>query len=70
MGNQYAHVWDCCFGLISLNYHKIFGAVVVQLVEALRYKPESSGVRFPMVSVDFFHWHNPGFDSAPNRNGG
>jgi len=27
---------------------------VAQLVEALRYKPESSRVRFPMVSLDFF----------------
>jgi hypothetical protein len=27
---------------------------VAQLVEALRYKPESRGVRFPMVSLAFF----------------
>jgi len=27
---------------------------VVQLVEALRYKAESSRVRFPMVSLEFF----------------
>jgi hypothetical protein len=26
----------------------------VHLVEALRYKPEGRGVRFPMVSLDFF----------------
>ena len=25
-----------------------------QMVEALRYKPESRGVRFPMVSLEFF----------------
>jgi hypothetical protein len=31
------------------------GHVVAQLVEALRYKPEGRGVRFPMVSLDFFH---------------
>jgi len=27
-----------------------------------------SRVRFPMVSLDFFHWHGPGVDSAFNRN--
>ena len=27
---------------------------VAQLVEALRYKPEGRGVRFPMVSLEFF----------------
>jgi hypothetical protein len=30
------------------------GQVVAQLVETLRYKPEGRGVRFPMVSLDFF----------------
>jgi hypothetical protein len=30
------------------------GHTVAQLVEALRYKPEDRGVRFPMVSLDFF----------------
>ena len=28
--------------------------LVAQLVEALRYKPEGRGVRFPMVSLEFF----------------
>ena len=27
---------------------------VIQLVEALRYKPEGRGVQFPMVSLEFF----------------
>ena len=30
------------------------GQAVLQLVEALRYKPEGSQVRFPMVSLKFF----------------
>ena len=32
----------------------IFEYAVAQLVEALRYKPEGRGVRFPMVSLEFF----------------
>jgi hypothetical protein len=28
--------------------------LVAQLVEALRYKPEGHGVRFQMVSLEFF----------------
>jgi len=31
-----------------------FGHAVAQFVQAVRYKPESSGVRFPMVSLEFF----------------
>jgi len=31
------------------------GHAVAQFVEALRYKPKGRGVRFPMVSLDFFH---------------
>jgi len=41
---------------------------VAQLVEALRYKP----VRFPLVSLEFFHsfrpHYGPGVNSASNRN--
>ena len=35
------------------------GHVVAQLVEALRYKPEGRGFDSPMVSLEFFHLHNP-----------
>ena len=31
-----------------------FGHAVVQFVQAVRYKPDSRGVRFPMVSMEFF----------------
>ena len=31
------------------------GHALAQLVEALRYKPGRSRVRFPMVSLDFFN---------------
>jgi hypothetical protein len=34
--------------------HNYPGHAVVQLVEALHYKPEGRGVRFPMVSLEFF----------------
>jgi hypothetical protein len=30
------------------------GHAVEQFVQAVRYKPESRGVRFPMVSLEFF----------------
>ena len=46
---------------------------MAQLVEALRYKPDSR-VRFPMISLDFFNdiiLRQPcvsGVDSAPDRN--
>jgi hypothetical protein len=32
----------------------IVGHAMAQLVEALRYKPESHGLDFPMVSLEFF----------------
>jgi hypothetical protein len=32
---------------------------VAQFVEALRYKPEWSRVRFQIVSLEIFYWHNP-----------
>ena len=34
--------------------HFCWGHAVAQLVEALRYKPEGRGVRFPIVSLEFF----------------
>jgi hypothetical protein len=36
-----------------------YGARGGVVVEALRFKPESRGFDSPMVSLDFFHWHNP-----------
>jgi len=42
---------------ILVNFRQsyiLLGHPVAQLVEALRYKPERSRVRFPMVSMDFF----------------
>ena len=38
---------------------RLLGHAVAQLVEALHYKPEGRGFDFPMVSLDFFHRHNP-----------
>ena len=35
------------------------GNAVAQLVEALRYKPEGRGFDSPVVSLEFFYWHNP-----------
>jgi hypothetical protein len=40
--------------LILNAYRDIVGHAVAQLVEALRYEPERSRVRFPMVSLEFF----------------
>ena len=37
-----------------ISERTVFVPAVAQLVEALRYKPESSRVRFPMVSLGFF----------------
>jgi len=48
---------------------------VAQLVEAMRYKPEGRGFRFPISSLGFFiHWLNPSdrtmaLDSAQPKNG-
>ena len=32
---------------------------MAQLVEALRYKPEESRLRYPIVSLEFFILYNP-----------
>ena len=42
----------------------MMGHAVVQLVEALRYKPEVSRVRFPVVLLEIFHWYNHGCTMA------
>jgi hypothetical protein len=50
------------------------GYAMAQLVEALHYKPEGRGVRFPMESLELFsdlilRSHcGPEVDSASNRN--
>ena len=38
----------------SLRISSYLGHAVAQLVEALSYKSEGRGVRFPMVSLEFF----------------
>jgi hypothetical protein len=35
------------------------GHAVAHLVDALRYKPEGRMFDSPIMSLDFFHWHNP-----------
>jgi len=39
---------------IYIYIYIYMGYALAQLVEALRYKPEDSRVRFPMASLDFF----------------
>jgi len=39
---------------LSIRLTNVWGHAVAQLVEALRYNTEGRGVRFPMVSLDFF----------------
>jgi len=57
---------------VTIIYHP--GHAVAQSVEALRYKPGRSRVRFPMVSLGFFIYiilrshYGSGVDSASNRN--
>ena len=41
--------------IYSVSYRSLGGTLlVVQLVQALRYKPRGLRVRFPMVSLEFF----------------
>jgi hypothetical protein len=41
---------------------------MMQLAEALRYKPEGRGFDFPIMSLEFFFdMILPGIDSASNR---
>jgi hypothetical protein len=45
---------------VSPEYSHKLGYAVAQLVDALHYKPEGRGVRFPMVSLEFFIDTGPG----------
>jgi hypothetical protein len=71
MGN----VDDICvcisvLGINSANFALSFGSTgysALQLVEALRYKPEIRGV-FPERVIEILNSLDPGFDSACSRN--
>jgi hypothetical protein len=39
--------------VVCIVYNKAWGYAVALLVEALCYKPEGRGVRFPMLSLNF-----------------
>ena len=71
-GTQVGKVWltarpDAASNKFSLSHGHEWHAVA-QLVDALRYKR----IRFPKVSLEFFHWPNrsglPGVDSGCDRN--
>jgi len=53
---------------------KVGGHVVVQFVEALRYKPEGRGFHYRwrhcnfLLTQSFWPHYGPGVDSASNRN--
>ena len=46
-------IYNLCFLLLLSIIQE--GQAVAQLFEALRYKTESLWVRFPVVSLEFFH---------------